>query len=50
MNEKTGTYTLDKYDVINKISEGSYGFVYLVKDKQTGKEYAAKISKDPYDP
>ena len=50
MSQKTRTYKLDKYDIIDKIGEGSYGFVYLVKDKQTGKEYAAKISKDPFDP
>ena len=36
------TFEYDKYDIIQKIGEGSFGTVYLVKDRLTSREYALK--------
>ena len=37
--------SLDKYQVVKKVGEGSYCTVLLVEDKETKKKYAAKIHK-----
>lgn len=36
---------LNKYQIIKFIGEGQFGKVYLVKDKYTGDQYAAKVNK-----
>ena len=33
----------DKYSIISEKNSGGFGTVYLVRDKKTNKEYAAKI-------
>lgn len=38
---------LDQYQIVKSIGEGTYGYVFLVKDIDTEKIYAAKISKQP---
>lgn len=35
--------SLDKYDLIKPIGEGSYGKVYKAKDKVSGKDIAVKL-------
>ena len=39
----------EKYDIIKKIGEGGHSTIFLVKNKKTQEEYAAKIirSHDP---
>ena len=44
MNE-SGNYDLCQLKQLEKIGEGGYGVVYKVKEKKTGKIYAAKIFK-----
>lgn len=36
---------LEDYTIIKKLGEGQYGTVYLVIEKETQKEFAAKVSK-----
>ena len=38
-------FDLSKYDQLQKNGEGSFGFVYEVKDKKSGELFSAKISK-----
>ena len=38
-------FDLSKYDQLQKICEGSFGFVYEVKYKKSGELFSAKISK-----
>lgn len=35
--------SLDKYDLIKPIGEGSYGKVYKAKDKASGRDIAVKL-------
>lgn len=37
--------SLDKYQIIRQIGEGAYAIVFLVEDKETKKQYAAKVGK-----
>ena len=43
---KNGDIISDKYIIIRKINEGLSSKIYLVKDKETQKEYVAKIFKN----
>lgn len=36
---------LNKYTVRGKLEEGQYTYVYLIEEKNTGKKFAAKVSK-----
>ena len=38
------TIDIKNYEIISKIGEGGFGEVYKVKEKQSGKLYAAKVS------
>lgn len=39
---------LDQYDILHKIGSGSYGDVYLARDKQSQEEYAIKQCSPAY--
>ena len=41
----TGKLFANRYEIIDKLGNGSFGRVYLVKDTKTGKEYALKVEK-----
>lgn len=41
-NSKSTNNTLPKYQVLEKIGEGTYGVVYKAKDRQTGRYMALK--------
>lgn len=43
MNDNS--FDLNQYQLLNEIGKGSFGVVYRVKCKKTGKIYAAKISQ-----
>ena len=36
---------LENFEIKKTLGEGSYGTVYLVEERKTGKKYAAKVSK-----
>ena len=38
---------LNKYELIKSIGKGNFGEVYLVKEKSTGKLFAAKVFSMP---
>lgn len=40
-----GCRSIDEYDPLNKIDEGSYGIVFRAKERATGKIYAVKKVK-----
>lgn len=35
---------INDYELIKELNKGAYGIVYLVKEKNTGKKYAAKVN------
>lgn len=46
MSSSSPFLNLNQYKIVKSIGEGSYGFVFLVKDRDNQKIYAAKISKE----
>ena len=40
---------LGKYSIVKEIAKGKYGIVYTIEERDTGKIYAAKITKEPLD-
>ena len=46
---ESSSTNLSDYILLSKIGEGSYGKVYIVKNKENKKKYAAKISRKSID-
>ena len=47
--ENSGEKLNNKYDILEKKGSGATSKVYLVKDPETEKIYAAKVMKQPTD-
>lgn len=45
MKTLSSSLSINRYNLINRISERSFSYVYRVKDKKRNEFYAAKVSK-----